>query len=542
MVGSGAANDSAYIAGDGGYVIEVVCGSRHQDALEWLVRGRTEDPTDYACAALLVHEPENPFDPNAVSVTIQGVRVGFLPPEEAAGMVAAMEQWGFDRATCDAVIEGGWYHSADDKGDFGVRLDMNPDFAPTENVVVDLSPPQPGTALVRVELPKRGRDLKTILLGAAATFAMFALIGATWLVVEPSAMPVRNLLAALPSAPTEVSPERAEADVGRVGVQPNAEPTTAMTGTREKSDNAEAKAELRPPVSSPSTFGSGDRRSPVSVAKATREPLPVPAAQATAQRPPPANGVATREPIGETMPAVQTRALTVPKTIQPVADRKLPVATPSASIAREVRPTVDHNPAVVVVPTPVAEEVRPPVASVAAALVPPAASPQVTGGAAARAAIGQADAEQTDTRSDGRPNDSHLAHRSPAAAPPESGAAAATSVAEATRKPSPARPLAEAEKPRRKFGSRLRARAIAKARTKVRAVRPGAKTRNAARFMRKKSRVVEYQLDTKPAPTPPPPRILMPRETMASRMIEGLTKEWTTRALPGLIPRRHPPH
>jgi hypothetical protein len=124
--------DIEHIAGDGEYAVEVVSGSRHQDRLEWLAQGRGEEPKEYACTAVLTHEPDNPFDANAVSVSILGVRVGFLSRDAAAGVVVAMDTGGFEQASCDAIIEGGWYRNAEDKGDFCVMLDANPDFVPSE--------------------------------------------------------------------------------------------------------------------------------------------------------------------------------------------------------------------------------------------------------------------------------------------------------------------------------------------------------------------------------------------------------------------------
>jgi hypothetical protein len=106
MAGSETPDGIEFIAGDGDYAIEVISGSRHQDRLEWLAQGRDEDPKDYACVAVLTHEPDNPFDSNAVSVSILGVRVGFFPRDVAADFVDAMEDWDFEQASCDGCAHG----------------------------------------------------------------------------------------------------------------------------------------------------------------------------------------------------------------------------------------------------------------------------------------------------------------------------------------------------------------------------------------------------------------------------------------------------
>jgi hypothetical protein len=201
MVGSQSGGDPAHIAGDGDYAIEVVSESRHQDVLEWIVQGRGEEPADHVCMALLALERGDSGTSPVVSVSIRGVQIGHLPPEAADGLIESMQIWGFARATCEAVIEGGWYRSAEDKGDFSVWLDAHPDFTPVADPgAVDLAPALPvAIAVPNANARKTGRDL---VFGALATFALMGVIGIVWLVVDQRNEPMfGNRVAVSSSAP-----------------------------------------------------------------------------------------------------------------------------------------------------------------------------------------------------------------------------------------------------------------------------------------------------------------------------------------------------
>jgi len=227
MPGPDAEDEPAYVAGDGDYAIEVVSGARHQDRLEWLAQGRGEEPAQYSCVAVLTPEADNPVDPGAVSVSIRGVRVGYLPMEAAAAMAAAMQRWGFERAVCEAMIEGGWYRSAQDKGDFCVRLDANPEFAPTADDDV-VPPAYVARAAVPVP-PQTVSNARSVGFGALATLAMLLLIGAVWLVVQPGARSVTSETAALiPAEPqSDPRPRRPAATIPADGVEAAALPPSA---------------------------------------------------------------------------------------------------------------------------------------------------------------------------------------------------------------------------------------------------------------------------------------------------------------------------
>jgi HIRAN domain len=115
-------NRSAVIIGDGEFGFPVVGEAHHQDALEALAGGRREWSAHIKEPALLLPQPDNPYDPDAVAVSMHGHEVGYLARNVAPEFLRALQAGGYDRATCEAMIVGGWERGADDRGWFGVRL------------------------------------------------------------------------------------------------------------------------------------------------------------------------------------------------------------------------------------------------------------------------------------------------------------------------------------------------------------------------------------------------------------------------------------
>jgi HIRAN domain len=74
----------ANLRGNGQCGFAVVGEASYQDGLEELAGGRTEESAEHYCGAELIPEPDNPFDRNAVYVTISGEKVGYLPRKTAA--------------------------------------------------------------------------------------------------------------------------------------------------------------------------------------------------------------------------------------------------------------------------------------------------------------------------------------------------------------------------------------------------------------------------------------------------------------------------
>lgn len=116
----------AKLDGPGTFAIEVVGESHYQAALETICGGRTFDGVDCAVECTLVHEDDNPYDNQAIRVDIQGMTVGYLDRSNARQFRARLREAGYPgiTATFWARIRGGWDRGADDRGYFGVRLDL----------------------------------------------------------------------------------------------------------------------------------------------------------------------------------------------------------------------------------------------------------------------------------------------------------------------------------------------------------------------------------------------------------------------------------
>ena len=110
------------IDGPGDFEIEVVGESHYQDALENITGGKTEDGHEMEKDALLIHHDENPYDNQAVVVSIEGEIVGYLNRKLARQFRVKMKEAGVagQPAVCRALIVGGWDRGDGDEGHFGV--------------------------------------------------------------------------------------------------------------------------------------------------------------------------------------------------------------------------------------------------------------------------------------------------------------------------------------------------------------------------------------------------------------------------------------
>lgn len=109
---------------------EVVGESHYQEALELAAQGRCEDgPIQCLVIAQLVAEPENPHDPNAIQVRVDGECVGYIPRDETyrfhPWLRVFAEEIG-EVATCRAWLKGGWKRGKA-LGTFGIDLDIGYD-------------------------------------------------------------------------------------------------------------------------------------------------------------------------------------------------------------------------------------------------------------------------------------------------------------------------------------------------------------------------------------------------------------------------------
>lgn len=107
---------------DGSYPLDAVGESNYQDALISICGGYNRHGQDLETWAEIEREPGNPYDSNAVTVTIDGRTIGYLSRDQAKRVSSQMLQDGVDRARCKAKIVGGWRTNQHDSGHFGVRL------------------------------------------------------------------------------------------------------------------------------------------------------------------------------------------------------------------------------------------------------------------------------------------------------------------------------------------------------------------------------------------------------------------------------------
>ncbi len=92
----------------GGRLVNVAGESHYQEALREIVGAPAGEQVAVDTEAMLVPEPSNPHDPNAVMVQIDGRLVGYLPREEAVAYGPALEELGARGRTglCEARIAG----------------------------------------------------------------------------------------------------------------------------------------------------------------------------------------------------------------------------------------------------------------------------------------------------------------------------------------------------------------------------------------------------------------------------------------------------
>ena len=148
----------------GDETLEVVGESNYQEALWTIVGGRRRDRVRYDVAAVLLPEPDNRFDANAIKVLIDGNLVGYLSRQDAVaygpGLLALMNESANGLVALDATIVGGGQRS-DGFGFLGVFIDHDPaDFGIKPARAGDASGFRTGlTEAVATDLEDDGYDL-----------------------------------------------------------------------------------------------------------------------------------------------------------------------------------------------------------------------------------------------------------------------------------------------------------------------------------------------------------------------------------------------
>jgi hypothetical protein len=106
---------------------DVVGESHYQSELEQICGGRTPGGAEFYCTAVLVPEPNNQFDKNAVAVFINGRKVAHMSRNDLAEYHDALRGHRLKGkpVCCQAMIVGGWsQRRGREQGHFGVKLDI----------------------------------------------------------------------------------------------------------------------------------------------------------------------------------------------------------------------------------------------------------------------------------------------------------------------------------------------------------------------------------------------------------------------------------
>lgn len=148
----------------GDETLEVVGESNYQEALWKIVGARRGDRVRYDASAVLLPEPDNRFDANAIKVLINGHLVGYLSRQDAVaygpGLLALMNESANGLVALDATIVGGGQRS-DGPGFLGVFIDHDPaDFGIKPARAGDVSGFRTGfSEAVATDLEDEGYDL-----------------------------------------------------------------------------------------------------------------------------------------------------------------------------------------------------------------------------------------------------------------------------------------------------------------------------------------------------------------------------------------------
>lgn len=104
------------------FPLRVVGTSFHVENLVALCGPATDHVRRTPKEAVLVLEDDNPHDPNAVRVDIDGLVVGHLSRADAVLFREQYARWARKGMPCDAIIVS---RRSDAASDYGVRLDLD---------------------------------------------------------------------------------------------------------------------------------------------------------------------------------------------------------------------------------------------------------------------------------------------------------------------------------------------------------------------------------------------------------------------------------
>ena len=108
------------------YSTKVVGTSFCQENLIRVCGPKKEESVELEVAAELVLENDNPADVNAVTVLVDGLKIGYLPKREAMihRILIHGSDYSKDRLICIGKINGGWDNGYGNCGHYGVTVEL----------------------------------------------------------------------------------------------------------------------------------------------------------------------------------------------------------------------------------------------------------------------------------------------------------------------------------------------------------------------------------------------------------------------------------
>ena len=115
------------LSGDGGFALALVGESHYRQNFDRICGKTVDGANNMIVTAVLVCERDNPHDPDSVRVDVNGLPVGHLSRAMARKYRTRLADHQLDerRRSCRAMIRGGWDRGGDDRGEYGIRLDLH---------------------------------------------------------------------------------------------------------------------------------------------------------------------------------------------------------------------------------------------------------------------------------------------------------------------------------------------------------------------------------------------------------------------------------
>ena len=104
----------------------IVGTSKYQRELTRLFGPKGAHGAQEQCGAILVPEPKNPHDKNAIRCEIGGVHVGYLSREDAKAFARHFRRKKLQSMAVAANVSGGWKNSKSE-GSYGVAIEVPAD-------------------------------------------------------------------------------------------------------------------------------------------------------------------------------------------------------------------------------------------------------------------------------------------------------------------------------------------------------------------------------------------------------------------------------